>query len=71
MVAISSVVFIILVGLRSILFAAESYETAFNEGNVLIRKQMYQEALGAYENAIRLKPDAFESWYNKALCLIT
>ena len=49
MVAISSVVFIILVGLRSILFAAESYETAFNEGNVLIRKQMYQEALGAYE----------------------
>ena len=35
------------------------YETAVNEGNVFVRKQMYQEALDAYESAIRLKPDAF------------
>ena len=49
--------------------AAEQYESSITKGNTLLRKQMYQEALDAYEGAIQLKPDAFEAWYNKAVIL--
>ncbi|MEK6729905.1 MAG: tetratricopeptide repeat protein, partial [Planctomycetota bacterium] len=49
--------------------AAEHYESSITKGNTLLRKEMYQEALDAYEGAIQLKPDAFEAWYNKAVIL--
>ena len=49
--------------------AAEHYESSIMKGNTLLRKQMYQEALDAYEGAIQMKPDAFEAWYNKAVIL--
>src|SRR3972149_8008181 len=68
-VIIQSIVFITLVGLKGIVTAAEDYETAVNEGNVCVRKQMYQEALDAYEVCIQSKPDASEAWYNKAVVL--
>ncbi|MBI5678881.1 MAG: tetratricopeptide repeat protein, partial [Planctomycetes bacterium] len=68
-VLIQIIVFITLVGLKGTVIAAEGYEAAVNEGNVFVRKQMYQEALDAYERAIQLKPDASEVWYNKAVVL--
>src|SRR3989337_742394 len=68
-VLIPIVIFITLVGLKGIVIAAGDYETAVNEGNVFVRKQMYQEALNAYERAIQLKQDASEVWDNKAVVL--
>ena len=69
LVLIPIIVFITLVGLKGIVIAAGGYETAVNEENVFVRKQMYQEALDAYARAIQLNPDASEVWYNKAVVL--
>src|SRR3989339_1397932 len=68
-VIIQLIVFITLVGLKGTVIAAEGYEAAVNEGNVCVRKQMYQEALDAYERAIQLKPEAPEGCYNQAVVL--
>ena len=40
--------------------AAENYELSIIKGNTFLRKQMYQEALDAYENAIQLKQVVFQ-----------
>ena len=66
---ILSIVFARLNGLHGILIAVESYEKTLNEGNIFILKQMYKEALDAYESAILVKPTAHEAWYNKAVVL--
>ncbi len=55
------IVFNMLMGTKEISFATETYESVFAQGSTFIRKQMYPEALDAYEKAIQLKPDAFEA----------
>ena len=40
------------------------------KGNRLIVKKKYNEALQAYDEAIKLKFDSFKGWYNKGITLI-
>ena len=39
------------------------------KGNRLIVKKRYNEALDAYDEATKLKPDSFIGWYNKGITL--
>ncbi|NJO19629.1 MAG: tetratricopeptide repeat protein [Spirulinaceae cyanobacterium RM2_2_10] len=38
----------------------------FELGNLLIAGQQYEEAIASYDQALAVKPDKHEAWYNKA-----
>lgn len=45
------------------------YEDGFNRGNLLSKLRFYEEALKAYEEAIKLDPNYILAWHNKGWIL--
>lgn len=41
----------------------------FNQGNQRLKNQRYDDAIAAYDKAIHLNPNLYQSWYNRGLCL--
>ncbi|NJL83264.1 MAG: tetratricopeptide repeat protein [Chloroflexaceae bacterium] len=46
----------------------EDAKTCFSRGNDLYGLGKYEEAIAAYDQAIAIKPDDPDAWYNKACC---
>ena len=53
---------------KSLLLTSEEY---FHQGNELCDIGNYEEALGYYEEAIKLKPDFADAYYAKGCLLYT
>ena len=47
----------------------KSSEDCFTEGNQLFDLQKYEEAISYYDQAIAIKPDDHEVWYNRGVAL--
>src|SRR5689334_1866506 len=45
------------------------FEQWFNQGNALLNKQKYTEALKAFEQALRLNPNQSEAWFGRGEAL--
>lgn len=61
---------ILILGLVVVLWLFRRKETKwYNRGNKLRNSQKYQEAIAAYERAIKIKPDYSEAWYGKSYSL--
>jgi tetratricopeptide (TPR) repeat protein len=57
-------------------FLAEDYQTDINQadlrfklGNLLVAANEYQAAILAYDEAVKIKPDYYQAWYNRGLAL--
>ena len=40
-----------------------------NKGDELIKLERYKEAIAAYEKAIEIEPNYYQTWYNKGIAL--
>lgn len=63
---------IVLVFLLALMTSAQCQQTAevwCNKGIALADQNEYDEAIKAYDEAIRLDPDDAEAWYHKGIAL--
>ncbi|HBE20540.1 MAG TPA: protein kinase [Cyanobacteria bacterium UBA11367] len=47
----------------------DSFETWLERGKTLYKAEKYEEAIAAFEEALKFKPDSFEAWNGKAKSL--
>ena len=63
------VAFIVLLALTPLAQCQQTAEDWFNEGNALSSQGKYDEAIKAYDEAIRLDPNFAKAWNNKGIAL--
>jgi tetratricopeptide (TPR) repeat protein len=42
---------------------------AFEQGNIFVADQNYEAAIASYDQAVKIKPDLHEAWYNRGISL--
>lgn len=66
-IIMSVVLSTILTALSGVSYGQKSGEEAFKAGQDLFSKQMYEESIAKYTEAIEADPDYLEAYYNRAL----